>query len=104
MVSHVGIIHHGSLLFQGTLSQLQQQRSAGARLTISTSNIHQTAAILKTRDIPSEPTGNQLSLPMQAPEIAAQIVKDLVHAGIDLYELSPVQNDLEAIFMQMITN
>jgi ABC-2 type transport system ATP-binding protein len=104
MVSHVGIIHHGSLLFQGTLGGLQQQRSAGARLTISTSDNYLTADILQARGIDTQMNANQLSLPIQQPEIVAQIVKDLVNAGIGVYELSPAENDLEAIFMQMITN
>lgn len=104
MVSHVGIIHHGHLLFQGTLAGLQSERAAGARLSISTSDLEQTAAILRTRGFEPSQADTRLSLPMPAPEVIAAIVRELISANINLYELSPIQNDLEAIFMGMITN
>jgi ABC-type multidrug transport system ATPase subunit len=104
MVSHVGIIHHGQLLFQGTLLQLQQERTAGARLMLRTDQLEKTAAILKSLGHPATLIDNAFHLPMPEPESVAALVRELVGAGIGLYEVSPAANDLEAIFMKMITD
>jgi ABC-2 type transport system ATP-binding protein len=103
MVSHVGIIHHGKLLFQGTLGHLQQERTADTHFTIVTGNNEKAAVLLEEHyGITTQRLPGQLRLPMQSQEIVGRIVKDFVQHGIEIYELSPAQNDLEAIFMKMI--
>ncbi|TFF33641.1 ABC transporter ATP-binding protein [Mucilaginibacter psychrotolerans] len=104
MVSHVGIIHHGSLLFQGSLADLQQERAAGARMILKTSDRQKTMAIMQAQGMQATFSQDAFSLPMPGPEATALLIRQLVGQGVDVYELSPIKNDLEAIFMDMITN
>ena len=104
MVSHVGIIHKGNLLFQGTLAELQKQRVSGATLSLSTGDNEKAIEILRNRGIDVEISDHLINLPTPELETVASIVREFVAAGIDIYQLSPAQNNLEAIFMEMITN
>ncbi|WP_205411295.1 ATP-binding cassette domain-containing protein [Mucilaginibacter pineti] len=104
MVSHVGIIHSGSLLFQGTLAELQQQRSAGGRLSLYTDDQSKTTSVLRAMNIQATFDGGKFTMPMPQQEMIAALAKELIGSGVSLYELSPAGNDLEAIFMDMITH
>ncbi|SDF75652.1 ABC-2 type transport system ATP-binding protein [Mucilaginibacter pineti] len=99
----MGIIHGGNLLFQGTLAGLQRERAAGARRTLSTSNNMEASAILRHHHSEVVLRDDLFSLPMPERDEVAALVRELVGSGIDIYELSLAQNDLEAIFMDMIT-
>jgi ABC-type multidrug transport system ATPase subunit len=102
-VSHVGIIHRGRLLFQGTLTELQRERSAKQRLVLATGASERTFALLRAQGLDPVYDGHALSLVAPEPDRVATLVRDLVKAGIDVYEISPRRNDLEAIFMEMIS-
>lgn len=104
MVTHVGIIHQGNLLFQNTLVELQKQRASNAQLALKTSNVRQTSELLIAKGIPCNVMDTFINIPMQEPALIASLVRELVNANINIYEVSPLQNDLEAIFMEMITN
>jgi ABC-2 type transport system ATP-binding protein len=103
MVSHIGIIHAGRLLFQGTLAELQQRRSSGHRLNLLTDDPERAAEILADMNLEARIMGGRISLMQPERESVAALAKKLIESGINLYELTPSGNDLEAIFMEMIT-
>lgn len=103
LVDHVGIIHHGQLLFQGTLGGLQQVRAARHRLVLGTSDPERTFALLQARGLAPGREAAGISLPALEPDGVAALVRDLVGAGIGVHEVSARRNDLEGIFIEMIT-
>ncbi len=103
MATHVGIIHKGSLLFQGTLPELQQMKSKQAKLLIDTNNNAQALSIelLKNAQMSEE---GKITLEYVDKEHAASINHALVQAGLRVYSLQPSQNDLEQLFMDITSS
>lgn len=104
LVSHVGIIHRGRLLFQGTLGELHQARAARRRLLLATGDPERLWTMLVSRGLAAERDADGISVPALEPAGIAALVRDLVAAGIDVHEVSQRRNDLEGIFIEMITD
>lgn len=103
MATHVGIIHKGNLLFQGTLQELKQVQLAKSRLEIETSD-NQKAITLLTGTEQLSFHENKIVIPFRDKMQAAVINKKLVESGIDVYALHPQHNDLEQLFMDITSN
>jgi len=103
MATHVGIIHKGKMLFQGTLHELQQMKTKPASLEIETSDNERTIQLLKEQYSAQQSSGKVI-LPYQNKEQAATINKLLVQSGLDVYALHPQQSDLEQLFIDITSN
>jgi ABC-2 type transport system ATP-binding protein len=103
LVTHVGIINKGKLLFQGTLDELHQKQTQGAFIAIETSNNEKAAMIVGTQTEAIVQNG-QLLLSHAGKEVIAEINKMLVENNIRVYSITPVKNDLESIFMDLTKN
>ncbi|MBP7558053.1 MAG: ABC transporter ATP-binding protein [Chitinophagaceae bacterium] len=103
MATHVGIIHKGKMLFQGTLPELQQMKTKQAALEIETADNARAASLLVSQYAVQE-TETQLVLPYQSKEETAAINRQLVQAGIDVYSIHTRQNDLEQLFIDITSN
>ena len=103
MATHVGIIHHGSLLFQGTLDELHHLKTEQAALEIETSNNAKATTLLEASYTVQQAAGKIL-LPFQHKEQAAAVNRMLMQHDIDVYALHPQQNDLEQLFMDITSN
>jgi len=99
MASHVGIIHNGKLLFQGTLPELQQMKIAQSFLQLETSDNVAAAALLEAYEVESQ--NGHVVLPYHSRQQTAFINQTLVRAGLDVYLLQPRQNDLEQLFLDI---
>jgi len=103
MASHVGIIHKGKLLFQGTLPELQHLKNKQSFLQIDTSN-NDAAYQLLVQNFAAEKGAGLLKVPVNTKEEAAAINRTLVQNGIDVHLLQPQQNDLEQLFIDITSN
>jgi lantibiotic transport system ATP-binding protein len=100
MATHVGIIHKGKLLFQGALQELQQLKSKQSAIEIEVSDTLRTQTVLK--DFPvRNVNGTKMLINYESRERTAELNKMLVQEGIDVYQLSMTQNDLENLFIQI---
>jgi ABC-2 type transport system ATP-binding protein len=100
MVTHVGIIHKGQMVFQGTTEQLAELKSNQAMLKIETSNNARAYELLQAHHA-VQMNGVSLKTTFQSKQQAAQINKFLIQNDIDVYQLSVSQADLEQVFLQM---
>ena len=103
MATHVGIIHKGKMLFQGTLHDLQKMKTRQTLLEIETSNNGRAAELLQ-QQFGAEQKENKVILPFQNKEQTAAINKLLVQQDIDVYALHPQQNDLEQLFIDITSD
>lgn len=101
MVSHVGIIARGCMLFQGSIQALRRIQQVQSQLFLHTSNDE--AAVQVLRDYKTEVAENGLSIAVHDPGQVAFINRTLIFHGIDVYRLQPQSNDLENIFIQLTT-
>ena len=99
MVSHVGIILKGRMLFQGPLSELHSFQQKGARLLIKSSDNLIAHKILQ--EYHPEAIGDVLSLPYEGDNQVAAINKTLLNNNLDVYLLHPRANDLEQLFIDL---
>ena len=102
MVSHVGIIVKGKLIFQGTLSDLQVFQQKGSRLFINTSDNQIAYNLLQ--DHSPEKSESMVSVAFQDIRQVADINRRLTRQGLDVYLLHPKQTDLEQLFIDLTSS
>lgn len=101
MVSHVGIIYKGKMLFQGPLNELHQIQENSSRILINTSDNEAAFNLLQSYNPKTE--GEVLSVPIQDQKQVAIIQKTLVNNNLDVYLLQQKENDLEQLFIELTT-
>lgn len=101
MATHVGIIHKGKLLFQGSLLQLQNLKSKQSAIEIEVNDAERAQQVLKEQFPVKQVNGTRLLLNYESRERSALLNKLLVQQGVDVYQLAITQNDLENLFIQI---
>jgi len=102
LVTHVGIISKGSVVFQGTLKELKDKQRQTSGLILETNNTERTLSILRTMQLHGTIDAGRITLPIPSKDNIASLNSRLVHQGIDVYEMSVVKKDLETLFMELI--
>jgi len=103
-VTHLGIIHQGKLMFQGTLEELKAKQQQLLSIVLETSDPEKAAQIVLETNVTPTLQESKIILPALSRNDIAKINAQLVHNGIDVYEIKAVKNDLESIFMDFINN
>ena len=99
MVSHVGIIYKGKMLFQGSLAELHSFQQKGSRLLVKTSDNLTAVRLLKEHQ--PELAEENVSLLFKDAHQVAAINRTLTHHNLDVYLLQPKTNDLEQLFIDL---
>lgn len=100
LATHVGIIHRGKMLFQGTLQQLRQRRRQ--TVTLSTNDDPRALRIVAEQTPSARIVDGKLLLPAMSNAQIASVNRRLVGLGVDVHALGSSGDDLEAIFMDMV--
>jgi len=104
LVSHVGIIHKGQLLFEGTLQDLIQKQQESSSLKLSTNDNARALQVLQSIYPEAQQQNGKLALPPLANAEIAAVNRQLLQHGLEVYHLAIEQNDLESIFMELVKN
>ncbi|MDK2980871.1 MAG: lantibiotic transport system ATP-binding protein [Chloroflexota bacterium] len=99
MADQVGIINHGQLVFQGSLSSLHQRSSH--RIAIRTSDNRQAAAVLQSHGLSSTAQEGFLLLPTPSDTVTAACVQSLVQHEIGVLRIEERNTNLEDIFLAL---
>lgn len=99
MVSHVGIIYKGKMLFQGSLPELHTFQRKGSKLFVNTSDNE--IAIKLLREYSPERNGDTIAVPFRDLNQAASIARTLTQNHLDIYLLHPKENNLEQLFIDL---
>ncbi|MFZ4784910.1 MAG: ABC transporter ATP-binding protein [Flavobacteriales bacterium] len=100
MVTHLGVIHQGSLRFQGTAAELQALRhQAGVRFEVS--NTDTLKAHWHEPDVLFT-SSNSFEIKNAAPHRIAEINRMITRSDVDVYAIVPLKQDLESIFLHLI--
>jgi ABC-2 type transport system ATP-binding protein len=103
IVTHVGIINMGELLFQGTIGELRNLSKKEMHLHIHVGNIVAAIGFL-SKAFTAVEKGNEIDIVINSEEQAGEIVKQLVENGITVYEAVIESVSLEQIFLCMTKN
>jgi ABC-type multidrug transport system ATPase subunit len=101
VATHVGILGKGKLLFQGTIEELRRRRQEVLSVRISTSD--NTAALRTLSGIAARIEDAEIVFPALPAGRIAAINRQLIAADIDVYEIRSVRNDLESIFLNLVS-
>jgi lantibiotic transport system ATP-binding protein len=101
MATHVGIIHNGKLLFQGSLQQLQQLQSQQSVVEIEVNDITKAQLVIKDHFPLKHVSGSRLVVDYESRERSALLNKLLVQQDVEVYQLAVTQDDLENLFIQI---
>lgn len=102
LVTHVGIINRGRMVFQGTMNDLKRKQQQVLSVGVGT-NDDETALRIVAEHVPSARLADgQIVLPAMSKEHIARINRLLVESGLDVHEIRAVSNDLETIFMGLV--
>ena len=101
-VTHIGIINKGKILFQGTLADLISKRQQNSFVVFETSNDAKAAQIINELNLSPRIEAGRIAVPLLDKERIAAINQRLVENGIDVYQISKIENDLERIFFDVI--
>jgi ABC-2 type transport system ATP-binding protein len=104
MVTHIGIINKGSILFQGTLDELHIKQAQTSYISFETDNVLQTSEIIKLNNLIPTVSNNQVCISNIDKEIISSINSQLVNNKIEVYQISTIKNDLESIFIDLTKN
>jgi ABC-2 type transport system ATP-binding protein len=100
IVSNIGIINKGELLFQGTIGELREIHKDRSCLHIQTSN-NSAACELLQRSFKVNTSGTELIVKCSTREHFARIINCIVTGNIDIYKVTEEDNDLEQLFLGM---
>lgn len=103
LVTHIGIINLGNLLFQGTLDELIGKQQQSSFIQISTSDNQKARQIIEQNKVEARAESEKIKIPIIEREKIARINEQLVLSRIDVYEIQTVKNDLEKIFFDVIS-
>jgi ABC-type multidrug transport system ATPase subunit len=101
MVSHVGIIFKGKIIFQGPLSELHLFQQKASRVFIKTSDNETTFRLLQ--EYQPEKAGEAVTVPFENINQVAAINRMLTSHNLDVYLLHPKESDLERLFIDLTT-
>ena len=102
VATHVGILGRGRLLFQGTVEELRRQRQQVLAVHVSTSDNDAALRTILEEGVPAQLIDGDVVLPALSNARIAAINRRLNARNLDVYEIRPVRNDLETIFLELI--
>ncbi|MEO8768448.1 MAG: ATP-binding cassette domain-containing protein [Ferruginibacter sp.] len=102
LVTHVGIISKGIMMFQGTLPELINKQNQSSKLIIETNDISHSINIIRSLQLNGIVDHGKMILPILSKETIAEVNRKLIENNIDVFEMSVIKKDLETIFMELI--
>ncbi len=99
MATHVGVVHHGRMLFQGPIGDLRD-RSAAA-VVIECDRPEAAHADLARAGLPVRLDAGALSLSSLEPALTARAVRELVTREHSVYRVQEFRPTLEDIFLEL---
>jgi len=100
MCSHVGVIHHGKILYQGPKDALPT--TSGAHLEVKVGDTAGAMAILKRHGMNASHTNNSiLSVDIENENQISAVNRILVENGADVYSLGVLHGNLEETFISL---
>lgn len=99
MITHVGIINRGKLLFQGTLKDLQDINKS--QIIIISDNLAESVNLLVNNGYPAELVFDTIRIPFSTLDDIASITALLVNNDHKIYGISQTKGNLEDLFISI---
>lgn len=103
MATHVGIIHKGKLLFQGSLRELDKLQTRQSAIEIEVDDVEKAVQALNGQFPVKQRNGHHLLIDFESKQRTALLNKLLVQEQVEVYNLQVNRHDLENLFIQITT-
>ncbi len=104
LVTDIGIINQGKILFQGGLSDLLERQKQASALIFEVNKPTEALRFVQTIHENALLEKGAIRLPILSNERIADLNRALITQGFDVHGISSVENDLETIFMNLTQN
>lgn len=104
LVTHVGIINQGKILYQGTLAELMSKRRQNSFIVFETNDAVKTLRVISEAGFKSQIESGKIAIPVLEKKQIAAVNQDLVQSGIEVYQIGKIESDLEEIFFDVISD
>ncbi|MEO5593157.1 MAG: ABC transporter ATP-binding protein [Chitinophagaceae bacterium] len=104
MVTCIGIINKGNLLFQGSLKELHEKQHQSLVTSFETNNPARTMEIMLTSGLQPFLFNDMITLSTTEKKVISNINAQLVNNNIEVCQINTVKNDLESIFIDLTKN
>lgn len=102
LITHVGIIHQGSLQFQGALKELVEKQNQDGYILMDTSDNERTLQQMIKQGWQARGEAGKIRVPLASPPEVGAMTTHLVQSGIGVHEIIPCKKDLEQIFLSLV--
>jgi len=102
LVTHVGVIHRGTLRFQGTLAALMTRQEQSAATHLHTSENLRAVKIAAQHGMEGRLAGGKVILRALDEQESGRLTTALATSGVAVYEIVTVRRDLENVFLDLI--
>ena len=103
MATHVGIINHGELLFQGSINDLEAMSKPAVQIEVDDTVTAANHLTKKGYNI-IEVTNTHVFVPYTSKEEMGKLNKQLIEAGYSIYSITKQHKDLEKLFLSITQN
>ena len=103
IVTHLGIIKKGKMIFQGTIAELHNLQLEHSLIQLETSN-NEKAYSLLNNNYKASYNNEGIQVIFESREQVSHICKTLIYAGLDIYHFNVASNNLEDIFLTITKN
>lgn len=101
--THVGIIEKGNLLYQGSLNELM--KNIHQEIILTTSDVEKAFQICTSQQFETSIHGsNELKIVLENRDSHNELLRILVHHNIPIYALRNNMNNLETVFLNLISH
>jgi ABC-2 type transport system ATP-binding protein len=95
LVTHVGVINRGKIMFQGRLEELKTKQKESLFIVFETNDIKKTIQIIGDNNLSCKSEDGKIIISSAPKQTIAKITQQLVHNDVEVYEVSIIKNDLE---------
>ncbi|MBK7871228.1 MAG: ATP-binding cassette domain-containing protein [Saprospiraceae bacterium] len=104
IATQVGIIKGGTMIFQGTIQELEALKMNNLRVNVVTQDATKAIEVLNGKYKTNITEATQFEILLEDRENLPHIIETFVNKGIKLYEVSAQKNDLEKLFINLTEN
>ena len=104
LVTQIGIIKDGSIVFEGNLQQLQEIKQKNIEVILKVDKVERAFEIIQVQKKSIEESiekNRKIKIVLDHENELPNIIKSLVNANVNIYEVSPITNDLEKMFLSI---
>lgn len=104
LVTDVGIINKGKMLFESSLTDLMKRQHQASTIYFDTNNNAEALQLIHQQKIEAQIEKERIVVSQLSKQAIAQINQMLVANSIEVYGIRAIENDLESIFMNLTNN